>query len=447
MVYYIKEEVLNFLEKKEFSKLKEALSDWYPQDIAEFITEIEDTSSILVFKTLPKQKQADTFSHLIHEEQEKLLKAFTNKEASFILSEMSPDDRTALFEELPGKITRRLFKLLSIEDLKETRLLLGYPEETVGRMMTPDYVSIYEDMTVKEALQRIRERGRDSETLNRIYIINSEKKLIDAMKLRKIILADMEQKIKDLMTYNVISLSAYDDREEAVKLMQKYDVSSLPVIDSEGVIIGIVTIDDVLDVAEEEATEDIQKIGSVEPLKTSYKNVSIYELYKKRIVWLCLLVLVSLISSGIIERYEDILSSAIVLAFFIPLLIDSGGNMGSQSATLMVRALATGDVKLNEWFKVFTKEIGIGLFIGITLGLLASLIGIFRGGYEIGLVIGLSMLAVIFVANLIGATLPFILSTLKIDPAVASSPLITTVVDIAGLIIYFSIAVLVLGSI
>ena len=447
MVYYKKEEVLEFIEKKEYSKLKEALKDWFVQDIAELITEIEDTSSILVFKTLQKQKQSHVFSHLEPDEQEKLLKAFTNKEAGFILSQMSSDDRTALFEELPGVITRRLFKLLSPEDLKETKLLLGYPEESVGRMMTTDYVSIYRDMTVKEALKRIRERGHDSETLNRVYIIDSEKRLLDSIRIRKIILAEMDTKIEDLMTYNVVSLSAYDDREKAVKIMQKYDASSLPVVDRDGIVIGIVTIHDVLDVAEEEATEDIQKIGSIAPLKTSYKSASLFMLYKKRIIWLSLLVVVSLISSGIIERYEEILSSAIVLAFFIPLLIDSGGNMGSQSATLMVRALATDDVKINEWFKVFLKEISIGLLIGLSLGLLASLIGIFRGGYEIGLIVGLSMLAVIFVANLIGATLPFILSKLKIDPAVASSPLITTVVDIAGLIIYFSIAVLVLGSI
>lgn len=444
MVYYNKDEVLEFLNKKEYNKLKEALSDWFVQDIAELIKELDETNSIILFRTLSKQKLGDTFSYLEHEDQERLLSKFTNKEAAFILAEMSPDDRTALFEELPGIITRRLFKLLSVEDLKETRSLLGYPEESVGRMMTPDYVSIYRDMTVKEALERIRKKGKDSETLNRVYIIDSQKRLIDSINIRKILLAEPETKVEDLLTFNLLSLSAYDDREEAVKIMRDYDVVALPVIGGDGVIIGIVTIDDVLDVAVEEATEDIQKIGSVEPLKTSYKSIGIFTLYKKRIIWLMLLVVVSLLSSGVLAYYENVLSSVIVLTFFIPLLIGSGGNIGSQSATLMIRAIATDDVKLNEWFKVFLKEISMGLLIGLTLGIFAGLIGLFRGDYVIGLIVGLSMFTIILFANLIGATLPFILSRLKLDPAVASSPLITTIVDAFGLIIYFTIAILVL---
>jgi magnesium transporter len=437
--------ILELLKEKKFARLKENLEDWFPQDIAEFMTKLDDASLILFFRTIPKRKLGDTFSHLETEDQEKLLNAFTNKEAAFILAEMSPDDRTALFEELPGIITRRLFKLLSVEDLKETRLLLGYPEESVGRMMTPDYVSIYRDMTVKEALERIRKRGKDSETLNRVYIIDSQKRLVDSLNIRKILLADPETKIEDLLTFNLLSLSAYDDREEAVKLMKNYDIVALPVIGGDGVIIGIVTIDDILDVAEEEATEDIQKIGSVEPLKTSYKTVGIFTLYKKRIIWLMLLVVVSLLSSGVLAYYEHILSSAIVLTFFIPLLIGSGGNIGSQSATLMIRAIATDDVKLDEWFKVFLKEISMGILIGLTLGFFAGLIGLFRGDYRIGLIVALSMFTIILFSNLIGATLPFVLSKIKVDPAVASSPLITTIVDAFGLVIYFTIAIIVLG--
>jgi magnesium transporter len=246
------------------------------------------------------------------------------------------------------------------------------------------------------------------------------------------------------MQYNPVSIYAYEDREEAVKLMQKYDLTSLPVVDSDGIVIGIVTFDDVLDVAQEEATEDIQKIGSVSPLKTSYTNASIFTLYHKRIFWLCLLVIVSLFSSGVLAMFEATLASAITLAFFIPLLIGSGGNIGSQSATLMIRALATEDVQLNEWFKVLLKEVIMGILIGITLGILASFIGFFRGGYIIGVIVGLAMLSIILVANVIGAALPFVLSRLKIDPAVASSPLITTIVDALGLIIYFTIATILL---
>jgi magnesium transporter len=439
-----KEIILEFLKKKKFSEMKEIISSWRVQDIAELITEIEDSYSIIIFRTLKNEQQAETFSYLDLEEQEKLLNKFTNVEVRKILAEMTPDDRTSLFEELPGIITRRLFKLLSKEDLEETKILLGYPEYSVGRMMTPDYVFIPKDVTAKEALKIIRRKGKDTETLNRVYVVDENKKLLADLKLRKIILAKQDTKIEKLISESIITLSAYDDQEQAVKLMKKYDAVALPVVSKEGIIIGIVTIDDVLDVAEEEATEDIQKIGSVTPLNTSYKTASIFTLYKKRILWLILLVIVSLFSSGVLAIFEETLASAITLAFFIPLLIGSGGNIGSQSATLMIRAIATEEVKLREWLNILLREITLGLIIGLTLGILASVLGIFRGGYIIGVIVGLAMLTIIIVANLIGAIIPFILSKLNIDPAVASSPLITTIIDALGLIIYFTIAVMLL---
>ncbi|MFP4567599.1 MAG: magnesium transporter [Candidatus Woesearchaeota archaeon] len=446
-IYYNKEQVLEFIENKQWKKVKDALVDWKVQDIAELMNEIDEPQIVLVFRTLQRNKSTDVFSYLEPEYQETLLKAFTKQETQHILSGLDSDDRITLFEELPGVITRKLFKLLTPEDLKETRYLLGYPEESVGRLITSNYVTVYKDMTIEEALDRIRQKGTDTETLNRVYVIDKNKKLLDSIKLRQIVIAKRDKKIQDLMTYNPISLSAYDDQEKAVDILKKYDVLAIPVVDSEGIIIGAVTADDIIDIAEEEITEDIQKIASVEPLKTSYKNVSIFTLYKKRIIWLSLLVFVSLISSGVIAFFEETLNAAIALAFFIPLLIGSGGNIGSQSATLMIRALATEDVKMNEWFKVFIKEILMGLLIGITLGILALTIGIFRVGYEIGIIVGLSMMVIILFANIIGALLPFILSKLKIDPAVASSPLITTIVDAFGLIIYFIIAKLTLNII
>jgi magnesium transporter len=444
MIQYDREIILETIRNRNLKEIREKITNWQVQDIAELITTLGETETVLVFRSLPKKISGEVFSYLDLTSQEELLSAFTNKEASQILANMTPDDRASLFDELPGIITRRLLRLLKPEDLKETKILLGYPEESVGRMMTPDYVSIYPDMTVKEALTKIRKRGKDSETLNRVYIVDTNKKLLDSVKLRKIIIADEEEKIEKLLDYNPVSLNANEDRENAVKAMKKYDLLAIPVIDSDNVLIGIVTFDDLLDVAEEEATEDIQKIGSVTPLKTSYKQASIRTLYQKRILWLSLLVIVSLFSSGVLAIFEDTLSSAIVLAFFIPLLIGSGGNIGSQSATLMIRAIATDDVKLNEWFKVILKETLMGITLGITLGILASIIGYFRGGYIIGLIVGLTMLTIILIANLIGATLPFILSKLKIDPAVASSPLITTIVDALGLIIYFTIAIIML---
>lgn len=445
MVYYDREQILELMHNHSWKKVKDALIEWKIQDIAELMKDLKEPELILLFRTLNKHKSADVFSYLEPEDQETLINAFTNKEAKFILSSLDSDDRTAVFEELPGFVTRRLFKLLSPEDLKETRTLLGYPEDSIGRLMTPNYVTVYQDMTIKDALERIRRKGQDTETLNTIYVIDKNKKLLDSIKLRRIILQDSNKKIQDLMTYNPVVLNALDDQEKAVQILRKYELLAIPIVDSEGIIIGVVTSDDVMDVAEEEATEDMQKLGSVSPLKISYKSASIFKLYQKRILWLSLLVFVSLISSGVIAFFEETLNAALALAFFIPLLIGSGGNIGSQSATLMIRAIATDDIKLTDWFKVFIKELIIGLLIGATLGLLALTIGMFRGGFEIGLIVGLSMMAILIFSNIVGASLPFILSKFKIDPAVASSPLITTIVDAFGLIIYFVIAKSVLG--
>ena len=432
--------IKKLLLKKDFKAIKTKLTRWQIQDIAEFITTLSESETLLIFRTLPHSISADVFSHLDTKSQEQLVKSFTNKEAKEILADLSPDDRAHVLEELPGIVTRRLFKLLNPADLAETKTLLGYAPESVGRIMTPDYVFVYEDMTVKEAIERIKIRGKDSETLNRIYITDSAKKLIDSIKLRTLILADPKATIASLLTYNPIQLTANQDREEAVKAMQKYDLTAIPVVDTKGILIGIVTFDDLVDVAQEEATEDIHKIGSVSPLKASYTDSSILTLFQKRIYWLSLLIVLGLLSAGIISFYEELLAEVIILAIFIPLLIGSAGNIGAQSSTLIVRALATDDIKIGEWFKVLCKEVVIGFIIGVTLGLVISLIGFYKGGIYLALVIGFAMLATVLAANIVGAMIPFILSISKIDPAIASAPLITTIMDVLGLVIYFSIA-------
>ncbi len=279
-----------------------------------------------------------------------------------------------------------------------------------------------------------------------IYVTDHSWRLLDSLELRRFILADPGITVKDIMDYRFTAISPFADREEAVRLIQMYDLVAIPVIDSAGVLLGIVTVDDILDIAEEEVTEDFQKTAAVGPLKTSYAYASFWTLYSKRILWLMILILVNLVSSSIIANFEATLASTIALAFFIPLLIDSGGNAGAQSATLMVRAIATGDVKMTRWMATFLKEILVGISLGITMGLASSLLGLFRGGLEIGLVVGISMTAIVLVANLIGAMVPFVLTWFKLDPAVASSPLITTIVDAVGLLIYFTIANAIIGS-
>ncbi len=436
-IFEIVDKLIN---NKKWEQLSKLISEMPAPEVADLLLKLDKKQRVIVFRIIPRHFAAEVFSYLESHERDELLLDLTDTETRELLSHLKPDDRTALFRELPGQVTQRLMNLLNPEDLEKAKQLLGYPEESIGRLMTPDYVAVRPEWTIGKALEHIRNIGRDSETINVIYITDNTWKLLDVLELRKFIIANPEQKVSEIMDYRFISIAAFEDQEKAVKLIQLYDLFALPVVDSNGVLLGIVTVDDVFDIAEEETTEDFQLTAAVKPLKTSYQHSSIWSLFTKRIGWLMMLILVNLISSGVISAFEETLSSAIALAFFIPLLIDSGGNAGAQSATLMVRAIATGDVKMSRWFFTILKELAIGAALGVTMGLASWLLGFVRGGVEIGFVVGLSMVSIIVVANLVGAILPFILTKLKMDPAVASSPLITTIVDGLGLLIYFTLA-------
>lgn len=439
-------EVIELIKQQKWSELREAVEEWPTPDLADLFNSMDKKHRVLLFRALPRSRSAALFSYLTNEQQNELLYDLTDDETRYLLTNMTPDDRTALLGELPGEVTQQLLSLLSPQDLKEARRLLGYPDESVGRLMTPDYVAVRSHWTVEEALEHIRKIGKKSETINVIYVTDAHWKLIDALEVQQFLLTAPDTKVEQIMDDTFISVSAFEDRENAVQLMQRYDKSVLPVVDSEGVLLGIVTFDDILDVAELETTEDFHKTAAVAPLKTGYHEATIWTMFTKRISWLIILVFVNLVSSGVIEYYEEVLASALALAFFIPLLIDSGGNAGAQSATVMVRAIAIGDVQLREWWRAAGKEIFVGLALGLAMGLASYFLGMFRGNWEIGLVVGFSMVAIVLAANLIGTVLPFLLTRFNIDPAVASSPLITTIVDAAGLLIYFSIALLILGD-
>jgi len=434
------EEIRSLLHSNNLRKLQAELKKWLPMEVAQFFEELTPPERVLLFRALPRGQAAAVFSHLTYELQDTFLHELTERETSYLLEDLSPDDRTALLEELPANVTQKLLRLLKPEDLAIARKLLGYPEDSVGRIMTPDYIDIKPDMTVEEALKDIREKGQDTETVNIIYVTDEEGKLQDELRLRRLILADPQAKVSSLMNYKVFSLSAHDDQETAVQMIQHYDMFALPVTDSEEVLIGIVTADDLFDVAEEEVTEDFHKGAAVTPLDMPYSQASASFLVKKRIGWLTILIFVNLISAWIISIYEEYLIAFIQLAFFMPLLIASGGNAGAQSATLMVRAISTGDIRPSQWFRAFRKEMGVGLALGTGVGLVTYLLGFHRGGPEISMVVGLSMVSIIFIANLLGVVLPFILTRFKLDPATASSPLITSIMDAIGVFIYFGIA-------
>ncbi len=440
-------ELKDLIEKKKWLELRKRLINVPAPMALDVLSLSEKHDRVLIFRSLSREKSAEVFSNIEPEEQDSLLNDLTDVETRHLLSSLSPDDRTSLLEELPAPVTRQLLGLLSSKDLQKARELLGYPEESIGRLMTPDYVSIYPDWTVGKALEHIRKFGKDSETINIVYVTDRSGHLQDEIRLRRFMIANPDNKVKELMDNSFASLSAFDDREEAVKTMRKYDYVALPVVDSEGSLIGIVTFDDVMDVAEEEATEDMHMSASVAPLKMAYHRASIFNLYQKRAGWLIALVIMNLASAVVLSVFEEKLASAIVLVIFIPLLIGGGGNAGAQAAMLVIRALVTGDIKMNQWAVTIGKELLVGLLLGITLGLIGGFLGLMFGNHQwdIFYIIGISMFAIVLFANLVGMLLPFILAKINIDPAVASGPLITTIVDAAGLFIYFSIATVIIG--
>lgn len=442
------ERLKQLIDTRSWSGVRAVLRDVPPPELAELLFEVEKPNRILLFRSLHRDQSAEVFSHLDPGLQDALLKDLTDGEARHLLSELDPDDRTALLEEMPAIATKKMLALLSAEDLREARQLLGYPEETVGRLMTPDYVRVFPEMTAYEALEDIRMIGHDSETINMIYVTNKNGKLLDDFKLRKLILAKQDVPISSLMDDTFVSLSAFDDREMAVSMMQRYDLVALPVTDSNGILLGIVTFDDVMDVAEEEVTEDIHKSASVEPLKMSYHSASVRSLYMKRVSWLIMLVLLNLVSAGVIAAYEESLAEMVVLLFFIPILIASGGNTGAQSSTLIIRALVTGDISLDQWGRTFVKEIAVGALLALTLGVIGGTLGFIRGGFrfDIMLAIALSMTTIVIMGNAVGMVLPFVLARLNLDPATASGPLITTIADAGGLLIYFSISTAIIAG-
>jgi len=446
-------EIESLIAERKLSLLKEILSDWTPADIADLIVDLPEQDKVIVFRVLSVDLATDTFEHLEFDTQEELLKAMGNEETAAILNEMSPDDRTALLEELPGTSAKRLIQLLSSEERKIAQALLGYPENSVGRLMTPDYIAVKQNWTVSETLEHIRKFGADSETLSVIYVIDEKGKLIDDIKIREIILSSLDKYISDLMDENYIALNVHDDQEEAVEVFKKYDRVVLPVIDSHGMLIGIVTVDDVLDVAEEEATEDIQKLAAVEVLDEPYPTIPLAVIIKKRAFWLTILFIAQILTAFVLGFFEDHLGKAIALTIFIPLIISSGGNSGSQAATLVIRAMALGEIKLSDWWLIMRREILSGLVLGLILGGIGFIeVGILSGVTAslsedwvlIGLTVFISIVGIVMWGTLSGSMLPFVLKKFGADPATSSGPLVTTIVDVSGLIIYFTVALIVL---
>lgn len=448
-------EIESLIAERKLTILKEILTEWTPADIADLIIDLPEQDKVIVFRVLPADLATDTFEHLEFETQEELLKAMGNEEVASILNDMSPDDRTALLEELPGTTAKRLIQLLSADERKIAQALLGYPENSVGRLMTPDYIAVKQDWTVAKTLEYIRNNGADSETLNVIYVVDDKGKLIDDIRIREVILARLDNNIIDLMDENFTALNVHDDQEKAVELFKKYDRVALPVIDNYGILIGIVTVDDVFDVAEEEATEDIQKIAGVSALEEPFPTIPIFSMVRKRAIWLTILFVAQILTAIAMGFFGDEISKAVVLSIFIPLVISSGGNSGSQAATLVIRAMAVGEIVITDWWLIMRREILSGFMLGGILGTIGFLqVAILTNVFHvisshwvlIGITVFFSLIGIVLWGTISGSMLPFILKKLGADPATSSAPLIATLCDVTGLVIYFSVALMVLSG-
>jgi len=447
------DEVKQLIHDRRWTVLRGAVARLLPFQLADLIEALEPADRMLLFRTLPRPQQSEVFAYLEDAKQNELIRNLTNEDAREILAHLTPDDRTALLEELPSEVTQRLMTLLSPGDLREARTLLGYPEESVGRLMTPDHIAIRRDWTIQHALDHIRTHGRDAETVNMIYVVDERGHLIDDLRLRQILLADPHATVESIMDRNFVALQATDDREEAVRKMQEYDRVALPVINSEGALLGIVTSDDVLDVAQAEATEDIQKMGGMEALDMPYMQTAFFQMVRKRGGWLSALFLGEMLTATAMGYFESEIGRAVVLALFIPLIISSGGNSGSQAASLIIRAMAVQEIRVRDWWRVMRREIAAGLVLGAILGSIAMVRILLWPTREklygphyflVALTVAIALVGVVTWGTITGSMLPFVFRRLGFDPAVTSSPFVATLVDVTGIVIYFTVALVIL---
>jgi magnesium transporter len=453
-VELLQQEFEHVLESGDDAAFRELLDDQNISDVADLIYEVPEYESRII-SAMSVHRAAGVFKILEFPTQQRIIQSLPPNKTAELLNELNPDDRTDFLEELPSGVVRELIKLLNHEERKITLSLLGYPENSVGRLMTPDYVYVYEHNTVQEVLETIRRVGKNSETIEVIYVINKNGELLDDIRIREFILADPDREVRELMDDRVIALNAYDDQEIANEVFKMNNRVALPVVSNSKKLLGIVTIDDILWVASEEFSEDMQKIGGTEALDQPYLDIPLLKLFKKRVVWLIVLFIGEMITISAMHQFEDEIAKVVILATFIPLIISSGGNSGSQAATLIIQAMALREISIADWWRIMRREIFSGLLLGLTLCILGiSVVFIWNsfsdalGQYYVSLAftIGISLIGVVLWGTLMGSMLPLILKKLGADPAASSTPFVATLVDVTGLIIYFSVALLILSG-
>lgn len=452
----LKPNVEELIHAKEWDLLRDAFGELDPSDRAEILESVSLQDSTLAFRILPRDIAAETFEHLSLERQSALIETMGDEQLVKVLDEMAADDRTRLLEELPAEVTRRLIQTLSPDQRRIARSLLGYPEGSAGRSMTPAYCALRPEMTVTEALAYLRAHGKDRETLDVVYVTDARGRLLNDLRLSTLVLADPDAKVSDLDDEPLVSIPAAATREELVAAFEKYDRVALPVTETSGVLVGILTIDDAMDVQAAEAAEDIQKLGGMEAIDSPYLDISMGTMVQKRAGWLAVLLVGEMLTATAMSYYEDEIHRATVLALFVPLIISSGGNSGSQATSLIIQAFSQQQVAVSDWWRVFLRELRTGLALGVILGAIGFVrvqfwpnrVQVYGPHYTlIACCVAISLVGVVLFGSVTGSMLPFLLRRLRLDPATASAPFVATLVDVAGLLIYLSVAQLLLRGV
>ena len=435
---YLKE----LLDSKQYTKLRQALEEELDADVAASLGELDEEDMLKVFRILPKDQAAEVFSYLDVDAQQYIITSLSDKDAGLIMDNLMADDAADLMDEMPANVVKRILANVSPETRRDVNHLLRYPEDSAGSIMTVEYVDLKENLTVEEAIARIRKVGLDRETVNICYVLDSKRRLIGTVSLRYLLLHESAEVIGDFMNENVVSVNTLTDQEEVAELFKKYDFTAMPVVDNENRLVGIITVDDIMDIMEEEATEDIEKMNAILPGDKPYMRTGVWETWKKRIPWLLLLMISATFTGGIITSFEDSLRQYVVLTAFIPMLMDTGGNAGGQASATIIRGLSLNDIGFSDIFRVIWKEIRVAALCGITLAAcnFLKLMLFDRVGLTVAAVVCLTLVVTVVLAKAVGCTLPMAAKRIGFDPAVMASPFITTIVDALSLMVYFRFA-------
>ncbi|EYE89354.1 magnesium transporter [Fervidicella metallireducens AeB] len=441
------EKIIRLLKEKNFKALREEIIELNEVNIAEIIEELNKNEAVILYRMLPKDLAVDVFAYLSNEQQMNIINSITDKEIKHIVDELFFDDMIDFLEEMPANVVKKILENAKEEERNLINQFLNYPENSAGSLITIEYVDLRKDMTVKEAIKHLKETGLEKETIYTCYVTDGSRKLEGIISLRKLVISQEDEIIEDIMETDVVYVHTHDDQEMVASVFKKYDFLALPVLDKEERLVGIITIDDIVDVIEQENTEDFQKMAGMEPSEIEYLDANVFTLAKNRIAWLLILMISATFTGRIIQRYENVLQSVAILAAFIPMLMDTGGNAGSQSSTLVIRGLALEEIKTKDFFKVISKELRVSFIVGIVLSLINFLRIYFieKISFKISLTVTITLFVTIMLAKIVGGILPIVARKFKLDPAIMASPLITTIVDAVALIVYFSFATMILG--